>query len=64
MLSDRYIIIEPDETWQLYNWFQHFTPKSIEAELKEAGFAVTQMIDDLTGVTKGEDSIEIVANSL
>ncbi|MCU7855135.1 MAG: class I SAM-dependent methyltransferase, partial [Candidatus Thiodiazotropha sp. (ex Lucinoma borealis)] len=23
---DRYIIVEPSETWQIYNWFQHYTP--------------------------------------
>jgi len=63
---DRYIIIEPKETWQVYNWFQHFTPKSIETELEKAGFAVTQMVGDLTGerLTKDGDLIGIIASSL
>jgi hypothetical protein len=46
---DRYVIIEPDETWQIYNWYQYFSPERIEAELQAAGFAVDQMAGDLTG---------------
>ena len=60
---DRYAIIEPDKTWQIYNWFQHYTPKSIEAELQEAGFTIIKMAGDLTGkqLTKGGDLIGIIA---
>ncbi len=63
---DRYVIIEPGETWQIYNWFQYFTPESIEAELEVAGFAVTQMVGDLTGEKLKEDGdlIGIIASSL
>lgn len=46
---DRYVIIEPDETWQIFNWFQHFTPQMIEAELHNAGFSIIKMMGDLTG---------------
>jgi SAM-dependent methyltransferase len=46
---DRYLIVEPSETWQIYNWLQYFTPESIEAELQNAGFGVGQMVGDLTG---------------
>lgn len=46
---DRYIIVEPDETWQVYNWFQHYTPETIEEELRESGFAVVNLAGDLTG---------------
>ncbi len=61
---DRYLIIEPNETWQIFNWFQHFTPQSIEVELKQAGFAVTQMAGDLTGEPLQQDGelIGIIAN--
>ncbi len=60
---DRYIIIEPNETWQVYNWFQHYTPKSIAAELQEAGFDITEMVGDLTGeqLTADGDLIGIIA---
>lgn len=49
VLLDRYLIIEPDKTWQIFNWFQHFTPESIEQELLDAGFEVDHMAGDLTG---------------
>ncbi len=61
---DRYLIIEPNDTWQIYNWFQHFTPQSIEDELKQAGFAIKQMVGDLTGepLKQGGGLIGIIAN--
>jgi len=62
---DRYAIVEPGETWQIYNWLQYFTPESIEAELQSAGFEIDQMVGDLTGVPlrpKGE-FIGIVAGA-
>ncbi len=49
LVLDRYAIVEPEETWQIYNWAQHYTPESIKAELHDAGFAVTEMAGDLTG---------------
>jgi SAM-dependent methyltransferase len=60
---DRYAIVEPHETWQIYNWFTHFTPESIRAELNEAGFTVTQMTGDLTGegLSGDSDLIGIIA---
>lgn len=60
---DRYIIVEPGETWQIYNWFQHFTPKMIEEELREAGFAVAKIAGDLTGepLTEDGDLMGIIA---
>ncbi len=63
---DRYVIIEPGETWQIYNWAQFYTPESITAELQDAGFAVTEMAGDLTGallVPEG-DAIAVIARSI
>jgi len=36
-------VVEPPETWQIYNWLQYFTPESIDAELKNAGFEIDQI---------------------
>jgi SAM-dependent methyltransferase len=62
---DRYVIVEPGESWEIYNWLQYFTPESIEAELQSAGFEVDQMAGDLTGVplTPKSDFIGIVAGA-
>jgi SAM-dependent methyltransferase len=46
---DRYLIVEPNETWQIFNWYQHYTPESLQAELRHAGFADFKMVGDLTG---------------
>ena len=61
---DRYMIIEPNETWQIFNWFQYFTPQSLQAELNSAGFAVDQMVGDLTGepLKSGGDFIGVIAS--
>ncbi len=61
---DRYIIVEPDKTWQVYNWFQHFTPESIKDELEKAGFTITKMAGDLSGksLTTDSDLIGIIAS--
>jgi len=53
---DRFIIVEPNETWQIFNWFQYFTPESLQAELTAAGFVVDQMVAGLTGETLKADS--------
>lgn len=61
---DRYVIVEPSETWQIFNWTQHFTPEGIEAELRNAGFHIVEMAGDLSGTPLGPDSdlIGIVAS--
>jgi SAM-dependent methyltransferase len=46
---DRYIIFEPDDIWQIFNWTQYFSLKSIETELKAAGFILREVVGDLTG---------------
>ena len=60
---DHYLIVEPGETWQIFNWLQYFTPESIEAELQKAGFEIDQMVGDLSGapLKSGSDFIGIVA---
>lgn len=61
---DRYLIVEPSETWQIYNWLQYFTPESIEEELRNAGYEIDQMVGDLSGVPlkPRSDFIGIVAS--
>jgi SAM-dependent methyltransferase len=62
---DRYLIVEPDEPWQIYNWFQHFTPESIELELQGSGFKIDEMVGDLCGASLEPESdlIGIIAQS-
>lgn len=46
---DRYLIVEPKRTRDIYNWMQYFTPKEIKAELQEAGFELEKIFDLTTG---------------
>lgn len=46
---DRYLIVEPTRTREIYNWMQYFTPDEIKSELAEAGFEVTQIFDLSSG---------------
>ncbi len=62
---DRYLIVEPHETWQIFNWFQYYTPDSLQTELRDAGFEVVQMVGELTGMplrTDG-DIIGVIARA-
>jgi len=61
---DRYMIIEPNETWQIFNWFQYFTAASLAEELGSAGFAADQMVGDLTGepLKTGSDFMGVIAS--
>ena len=60
---DRFVVVEPEETWESYNWFQYFTPESISAELNASGFNVVTLSGDLTGLplTDDGDLIGVVA---
>ena len=60
---DRYVIIEPAETWQVFNWFQYFTPASLQKELDSAGFTVESMYGGLRGepLQAGGDFIGVIA---
>jgi len=62
---DRYLIIEPNETWQIFNWMQHYSQESLQAELNHAGFAVVKMVGELTGepLKSGGDFIGVIASA-
>ena len=49
VVLDKYTIIEPDRTRTVYNWFQHFSPESLEQEFAEAGFSIKGFYSDVAG---------------
>ena len=53
---DRYTILEPDDTWQIYNWCQYFSVESMTAELENAGFQVQELCSDFAGSEFDENS--------
>ncbi len=63
---DRFVVVEPGETWQIFNWVQYYTPESAVEELAEAGFMVNVMTGGLDGEPLAEDSktIGVIAEKL
>ena len=53
---DRFFIVEPADTWQIFNWVQYYTPESATAELAEGGFMVRAMTGGLDGEPLADDS--------
>jgi SAM-dependent methyltransferase len=61
---NQYAVVDADGTLTVYrNWFQHFTPAEITAELERAGFSVEYVGGNLRGgvYTEASDWIGIVA---
>ena len=60
MLSlDHYVIVEPSDHWQIFNWMQYFSSERLVQELEEAGFAIRTLTGSLTGETLTQTSTEI-----
>lgn len=46
---DRYLLVEPERTREVFNWLQYFDPHELPAELAPAGLATDAIVDALTG---------------
>ena len=61
---DRFVVIEPGECWQLFNWTQYYTPESAVAELAEAVAAIEadRTVDAvvITGNDAGYDRMALI----
>jgi hypothetical protein len=49
VVLDKYTIIEPERTRQMYNWLQYFAPEDLEKEFVKAGFWVKGIYSDVAG---------------
>ena len=63
---DRFFIIEPEETWQIFNWAQYYSPESAVEELTEAGFMVSVMTGGLDGepLTDESKTLGVIAEKI
>jgi len=50
VVLDKYTIIEADRTRTIYNWFQYFSPETLEREFVECGFTIEQLFSDVAGM--------------
>ncbi|MCA8907395.1 MAG: class I SAM-dependent methyltransferase [Rhodospirillaceae bacterium] len=51
LVLERYLIVEPERTWQVCNWLQYFDPVGLTEELAAHGFQVDAVLDVLSGKT-------------
>jgi len=49
VVLDKYTIVEAKRTRTIYNWYQHFSPQSLEHEFEEAGFTRHEIYGDVAG---------------
>jgi len=64
VVLDKYTIIEPECTRQVYNWLQYFAPEDLEREFEEASFSVKGFYSDVAGTPYDRKSSEfaVIAN--
>jgi SAM-dependent methyltransferase len=64
VVLDKYSIVEPERTRQVYNWLQHFSPEDLEREFGEAGFSFKKLYSDVAGTPYDQNSSEfaVIAN--
>ncbi len=46
---DKYTIVEAARTRTVYNWLQHFTPETLQAEFTAVGFEITNLYSNVAG---------------
>lgn len=53
---DRFLILEPEQRWQIFNWMQYFTAESAATELAAGGFMASVLTGGLDGTPLQADS--------
>ena len=56
VVLDKYTIIEETKTWEVYNWLQYFSQKTLKAEFVENDFKVDKIYGSVTGDSLKPDS--------
>ncbi|MGN7613487.1 class I SAM-dependent methyltransferase [Magnetococcales bacterium HHB-1] len=61
---DRYLIVEPEGYWEIFNWFQHFTIENLKEMLIREGFVIDGIWGGLTGIPYQADGefIAVIAS--
>ena len=49
VVLDKYTIVEAKRTRTIYNWFQHFSPESLQREFEGAGFTQLELYGNVAG---------------
>ncbi len=60
---DKYVVVEPRRSREVFNWLQYFGTDALEGELRSAGFRVAETYADVAGAPYDEraDQFAVVA---
>lgn len=63
---DRYTILEKSRSFDVYNWLQYYSLKSLKDEFKQNGFRIREHYSDIAGAPykRNSEEIAIVASKL
>ena len=61
IILDKYSIIEPHRSWQVFNWMQHFDHAAITEELLQSGFVPCEFVDGFASASDDEMSFGVMA---
>jgi hypothetical protein len=56
VVLDKSTIVEAERIRTVYNWFQHFSPRSLGSELEKAGFTQRELYGDVAGAPFAESA--------
>ncbi len=58
VVLDKYTIVEAKRTRTFYNWYQYFTPGSLQSEFEKAGFTRQEFYGNVAGAPFAESASE------
>lgn len=56
VVLDKYTIVEPSRTWEVYNWLQYYCPETLERDMASSGFNIEGIYSDVAGTPYDHDS--------
>ncbi len=59
VVLDKYTVVTPDSTREVYNWLQYFDRDALTHELEAAGFTVEEIFSDVAGAPQRDDAREV-----
>ncbi len=59
VILDKYTVIEPSHTWEIFNWLQYFSADSLRREFEESGWRVAEQYANVAGDAFDDSAAEI-----
>ncbi len=56
---DKYTLVEPERTREIYNWLQSYSPESLKREFAECGLEVAEVLGDVAGAPYDPESTQM-----